>query len=158
MIYIVTLVVILLLVYQFDIVGKTQNKLLYYNMLMCWLTAISAFQYCVGSDTPIYMYEHDVYSWKDFTWDYIFSFPKRQPGWVLLSLMGKLFSDDYFVIKLFQAIIVNVAIFKFFRKQSKAIFTCIFFYFIMLYLDFSFNIMRASIAIAIFLLGYLYFI
>lgn len=157
MIYIVTILVVLVLVFHYDVNENIYNRMTAYYVLMCWFIAVSAFQYCLGSDTPPYMHEYDKTQWRDINWGNIISLNNRQFGWLLLINTCKLISRDYFALKLFQAAILNVAFFLFFKRRTKAIFTCIFFYSIFLYLDLNFNLVRQSIAVAIFLLGYNYY-
>jgi hypothetical protein len=125
---------------------------------MIWFIAISGFQYCMGSDIVIYMKEYDYTTWQDVSLDAIFGFNNRQLGWIFLVNICKIISNDFVFLKIIQASFVNIVFFIFFKKQSESIFTCILFYAIFLYLDFNFNVLRQSIAVAIFLLGYKYYI
>lgn len=157
MIYIITILVLLALVFHFDINGNTRYKITAYYILMFWFIAVSGFQYCIGSDMPPYMYEYDAVQWKDVTWDSITGLNNRQLGWILLINFCKLISKDFVVLKIIQAIFLNVAFFTFFKRQTKALFTSILFYSLYLYLDLNFNILRQSIAVGIFLLGYTFY-
>lgn len=148
---------VLILVFHYDINGNIYNRMTSYYVLMCWFIFVSAFQYSIGSDTPPYMYEYDRIQWKDINWSNIFSLSNRQFGWLLLLNLCKLISHDYVTMKIIQAVILNLAFFLFFKRRTKAIFTCILFYAIFLYLDFNFNLIRQSFAIAIFLFGYNYY-
>lgn len=158
MIYIITLLVLLFLVYHYDVNGNTRNRMTMYYILMFWYIAVSGFQYCMGSDIIVYMEEFDYSDWSDISTDNILGLYKRQFGWVLLTNIAKTIYSDFFLLKLIQAIIVNVVFFDFFKKQSNAIFTCILFYSLLVYLDFNFNLLRQTFAISIFLIGYRFFV
>lgn len=158
MIYILTLVVLLYLVFYYDVNGNTRNRMTAYYLLMAWFIAVSGFQYCMGSDIIVYMDEFDYADWSDISTDNILGLYKRQFGWVLLTNVVKSLCSDFFLLKFIQAVFVNVVFFDFFKKQSNAIFTCVLFYSLLVYLDFNFNLLRQTFAIAIFLLGYRFFV
>ncbi len=157
MIYIITLLVLLFLVYHYDVNGNTRNRMTAYYILMFWYIAISGFQYCMGSDIIIYMNEYNDTDWSDLMFDSLVDLNSRQFGWILLSNICKLVSNDFLFFKIVQAAFLNAVIFIFLKKNTEAIFTSIFFYSIFLYLDLNFNILRQSFAIGFFLLSYIYF-
>jgi len=158
MIYIITLLVLLFLVYHYDVNGNTRNRMTAYYILMFWYIAISGFQYCMGSDIIIYMNEYNDTDWSDLMFDSLVDLNSRQFGWILLSNICKLVSNDFLFFKIVQAAFLNAVIFIFLKKNTEAIFTSIFFYSIFLYLDLNFNILRQSFAIGFFLLGYRSFV
>ena len=57
------------------------------------------------------------------------------------------------MVQLIQAAFVNILIFKYIKKHSKNIFTCVFFYFWMGYTGYTMEIMRGSMSIALCLFG-----
>ena len=103
MIYIITLVLLLVLVFHYDVNGNSNYKMTVYYILMFWFIAISAFQYCLGSDMPPYMYEYDAVQWKDVTWSSLTGLNNRQLGWLLLINICKLISNDFVILKIIQA-------------------------------------------------------
>lgn len=158
MIYIVTLILICGLVYNYDILGKEKYKISWLYILMVWLTSISAFSYCVGADTPGYMHSYDAYTLNNFSFDEIMQDNVRiQPLWSLLLYACHIFSDDYLLFKIVQAIVLNFSVILFLKKNSKYWFVGILLYCCFLYLDYNFNIMRQSFSLACFLLGYRYY-
>lgn len=157
MIYIITLLVLLFLVFHYDVNGNTRNRMTMYYILMFWYIAVSGFQYCMGSDIIIYMEEYDDTDWSDLILDSFVDLNSRQFGWILLSNLCKLVSTDFLFFKIVQAVFLNTVIFIFLKKNTEAIFTSIFFYSIFLYFDLNFNILRQSIAIGFFLLSISYF-
>ena len=57
------------------------------------------------------------------------------------------------MVQIIQASIVNILIFKYVRRHSNYIFTCILFYFFINYLNYTMEVMRGSISIVICLFG-----
>ena len=157
MIYIITLLVLLFLVFHYDVNGNTRNRMTMYYILMFWYIAVSGFQYCMGSDIIIYMNEYNDTDWSDLMLDSFVDLNSRQFGWILLSNLCKLLSSDFLLFKIIQASFVNIVMFVFVKKQTNAIFTSILFYSIFMYFDLNFNILRQSFAIGFFLLSFNYF-
>lgn len=159
MIYLLPIFVLCFLICRYDILEKKNYRNICFYLILIWLICISAFQYCVGADTPRYMYDYDKFRLESFDWKYIFTSDIRaQPGWNLLMYLCHFISDDYLAFKIIQAIFLNVTILCFFKSNSKYLFTCILLYCLYLYLDYNFNLMRQSFAVAIFLIGYKKFI
>ena len=146
MIYIVSLLLCLYLVWMYDILGYTKNKWHWYYLLMAWFIAVSGFQYMVGTDILTYMEEYN--EWYDqLRFDVGDIEGKRQPGWVLLCYGCRLITHDFTLLKMIQATFVNVAIFLFFKRESKYVFFCVFLYAITSYLLINFNILRQGFAL-----------
>lgn len=151
MIYILSLLLCLYLAWMYDVIGRTKNKWRWYYLLMTWFIVLSGFQYMVGSDMPGYMesYQND-FNHLRFDIDNLGG--HHQPGWVLLCYMCKQISDDFFLLKIVQAIFANVAFFVFFKRESNYPFFCILLYAITTYLVLNFNILRQSFSIGFVLL------
>ena len=152
MVYIVIILLTILGVFIFDFSNKEKNKIRdrYYFALCILLTAVSAFQYRIGADMPAYMGEYWQYG-SGISWAHISSYSSRRPGWALLNIICNGISNDFVVLKSVIAIFVNGIIFRFFKKYCNYLFLCLLLYFISLYLPLNFNILRASIPIALFI-------
>lgn len=146
MIYIASLLLCLFLAWMYDVLGYTQNKWHWYYLLMTWFIAVSGFQYMVGTDIPVYMEEYDKF-YNELRFDVGDVDGKRQPGWILLCYGCRQITDDFTLLKLIQATFVNIAIFSFFKKESKYVFCCISLYALTSYLLINFNILRQGIAL-----------
>lgn len=151
--------VCLFLVWKYDFQGDTRNKNFWYRGLLVWFIALSGFQYCVGVDIPRYMEEFQSLS-KQFNVDVISNMTdgsKRQPGWLFLSWVCRLFTDNFLFFKIVQAVFFNVAVFSFFKRESKYVFLCVFFYAVSDYLVINFNVLRQgfSIAFGLYAISYL---
>lgn len=146
MIYIISLILCVFLAWMYDVMGYTRNKWHWYYLLLVWFIILSGFQYMVGTDIPLYMDEYNqLYNELDFNIGEVES--KRQPGWILLCYGCRQITDDFLLLKLVQAIFVNIAIFSFFKRESKYVFCCITLYALTSYLLINFNILRQSIAL-----------
>lgn len=121
------------------------------------LICLSGFRYKVGGDTHNYMYAHEFLpSLAEFGSSEV-DFEKLQPFWLLLSALAKSISDEFFVVQFLHAILLNAIIFNYIRKNTAYPFTAIFFYAVAVYPYFNFEILRESLAIAVFLLAVPYF-
>ncbi len=157
MIYILTLIVIIILSYKYDIKGEKKYKERWYNILLIWFIAISGFAYNVGSDIPFYMESYtDFTPYKLNKQDNIFTNYRYQPGWIILNIGCNLITSDFVILKMIIASFLNCVIFRFIKKHCKAIFLGVFFYAIFMYFDLNFNTLRQSMAIGFFLIGYEY--
>ena len=146
MIYIVSLLLCLFLAWLYDVLGYTQNKWHWYYLLLVWFIAVSGFQYMVGTDMPVYMEEYDeFYNELDFNVGDIEG--KRQPGWILLCYICRQITDNFTLLKIIQASFVNIAIFSFFKRESKYVFCCLSLYALTSYLLLNFNTLRQGIAL-----------
>lgn len=149
MIYLSSLALCLCLAWCYDILGCKKNKNVWYNILLVWFIFVSGFQYMVGTDIPIYVEKyqnfHSSLSIDTFS---SFSEDRQQPGWVMLTWLCRHFSDNFLLLKIVQASFFNIAIFSFFKRESKYIFLCVFFYAISIYLVTNFNVLRQSFAVA----------
>lgn len=156
MVYLIAILLIIagVLVFDFRLFSTTYriSKLhsFYYFVVCCYLIFISAFQYRIGADMPAYMGEYEQYS-MNLSWDYLNGFSSRLPGWVLLNVICNWMSSDFLCLKIITALFVNIILFKYFKTNTKYWFTCLFVYVISFYLTLNFNVLRASISIAIFI-------
>lgn len=146
--YILSLIVCVYCVIHFDIFERRNNRKLAYRWLLIWFIVLSGFQYMVGIDIVSYVKEYQTLNTNNLTWKDITEYHVRyQPGWMLLCYICRFITSDYVLIKMIQAIFLNVAIFSFFKKHSQYLFTSILLYAISDYLVLNFNVMRHSFAI-----------
>ena len=68
----------------------------------------------------------------------------------------RFFTGDFVLFKTIQAVFLNVAVFSFFKKETKSIFLCIFLYALISYLVLNFNLLRQSFALGFALYSYSY--
>ena len=118
------------------------------------LITIAAFAYNLGSDTSEYYrifktiptigeLSIDIFSKSKHTW---------QPGFVLLFSFLKTLCNNYLFYQIFHAILINIIIFRFVKKYSICVGLTLFFYCMLNYLDYNFEIQRESFCIILGLL------
>lgn len=157
MVYLLTLIVLCLFIYLFDLnKGSQKTAKLCFNLFTVWLILLSGFAYQVGADIPGYMQEYDTFGIKKIeSFSDLFGFKdNRQPLWVLLEYICHSISSNFFVFKLVIAIIGNWAFCRFIYKHSDYPFVTLLFYCLIVYLNLNFNALRQFMAIAFFLMGY----
>lgn len=150
MFYIFSLLLLLFFAYYHDIKHIEKNRLLHYRLILLYLISVSGFQYMVGVDTYYYVKEFEKLNIDSFQISDLFSSmeERRQPGWMLLMYGCRFFTSNFFWPKMIHAIILNVAVTKFFWKESKVPFLCVFIYALSGFLVLNFNALRQSLAIA----------
>lgn len=152
MIYLLILILLLFFAFIYDF-GKTftGRKTTYYFVLIL-LICLSGLRYRVGGDTLMYMWTYPNIPALNELGDYDFTlYIKLQPLWVLLCSIAKSVTEEFYMLQILHAIIINTLIFSFIKANTKYIFTGILFYYIGYYGYFNFEVLRESIAIAIFL-------
>ena len=154
MIYFVIALLLFYLLYNYDVCSRTCNKNLWYNILLIIFILFAGLRFRVGGDTLGYMASYD-----SFTDIFKFKFStvidiRFQPLWSLYCSVLKTISPSFVLLQFANATIINCVIFSFARKHSQYPFTVIFFYYILYYLLFNFEIMREALAVSVFLLGF----
>lgn len=126
-------------------------------LFVCWLSIVlvAGLRYQVGGDTLSYMYDFDCVMVPicDLTWELIQANPYNLL-WVLLNAVCKQCWNDFVLVQLVHAVIVNTAVVYFFAKHTQRVFTALFFYVLCYFLFYNTEIMRASLAMAVFLFGF----
>ena len=150
--YLIPLLMILYCMIQYDINGRVENKSAWYYGIMIYLILLSGFAYRLGGDGQTYLREYSEYSLSDgFGWAVLGKYPGRLPGWVLLNKLCRVVCKDYWFFKLVHATLLNVLMFFGIKNVSKWIFTCLLFYFVLVFADINFQLLRQALAIGIFL-------
>lgn len=150
MIYLVVLLLLLLLSFRYDICGKTIRRDQWYQVVLIIFILIAGLRYRFAVDTIGYLnsfYYNTPYLWEiDLAKLETFRF---EPLWVFINSLVKSLGGKFFVVQIIQASIVNILIFKYFKKHISYPFLCVTLFFIMDYHYFCMMIMRNAIAIAI---------
>lgn len=156
MIYLIVLILLLFLSFRYDIQEKTKNFDFWYRFVLLVFILIAGLRWRLGYDTPNYLesfyYRYPTLGKFSFT-DYGIG---KDPFFVLINSVVKTLGGRFFVVQLIQSSIVNVLIFKYIKKHSRYVFTCILLYFVCFYYDYNMEIMRASISVVICLFAYDY--
>lgn len=153
MLYFIIVLLILIGTVRFDISGCCKGRLHYFWFIVILLILLSGFAYRLGGDGYVYYREYDKYvDIFDFDARYLDKFSStRLPGWMILTSITKTFISDYWFFKLIHAIIVNGLFAYGLSKCTRYIFSALFFYFVLIYFNFNFQVMRESLAVGIFM-------
>jgi hypothetical protein len=133
--------------------GKRVGRNEWYYAVLVILTLIAGLRWRVGTDTIAYLarFYHDYPTLGNLSFkDYGFG---KDPLYALINVVVKTLGGRFYMVQIIQATIVNTLIFQYIKRHSKYIFTCVLFYYIMCYLNFNMETMRASISIVICLFG-----
>ena len=138
---------------RYDLCGRTRGKNFCYNVVLLILILVAGLRWRVGTDTLAYItrFYHlyptiDGFSFRDYGFG-------NDPFYALINVFVKTIGGRFYMVQIIQASIVNILIFKYVRRHSNYIFTCILFYFIINYLNYTMEVMRGSISIVICLFG-----
>lgn len=156
MIYSLSILFCVVLAVIFDVKGCQKNKQFWYSVLLLWFILLSGLQYCVGTDIFEYISFYKNFKTSDFKlsdFGYYMDYQK-QPGWIALNYVCRLITDDFILVKIIQAVFINVALFSFFKRETKYIFICVLIYALLSYLVLNFNAYRHSFALGFALYGY----
>ena len=108
--------------------GKSNmTKLVPYMILLIFVILISGLRYRVGIDTLNYMEVYNSLPSANNISDIFDSEGNysMRPLFLLLVVISKLFSNDFWVCQLLHAIILNSCVFYFLYKESKYPFFCV---------------------------------
>ena len=149
MIYIATLFLLLLLSFCYDINGKKKNRDFWYNAMLVAFILIAGLRWRIGLDTTNYLghFYHEYPTLDHFSFeDYNIA---KSPLYVLINSFVKSLGGRFYVVQIIQATFVNTLVFKFIKKHSQYIFTCLFFYAISCYTTYNMETMRASMGVVV---------
>ena len=158
MIYFIIGLYLFVLAYLYDVKLYKYNFKVNYYISLIILVLIAGFRYRMAPDSVVYLND---YLYRTSTLSDLkvtsFTLSRYQPLWIILNSFCKTISKDFVLMQLVSAFILNASVFYFFRKLTSKVFSCILFYYISSYLYFNMEIMRESLAIAMFLLAMLNF-
>lgn len=153
-IYLTIFLILLLCILVYDLGGTKQYREAHIRLILFALVLVSGLSYRLGGDGIGNMLEYKVYgNISDLSFKYLIGFQGKQPGYVLLCTLCKTITDDYFLFKLVHAIIINTAYVNAIRANVRYTFSGLMVYFILIYFNQNFQLIRESFAIAFFLLS-----
>ena len=150
MIYLVVLVLLIFLMYHYDIKGNEAKKNFWYGFTLFALIMISGLRYRIGGDTVNYLYNY--YHSIPCIWDISssnYDEVSYEPLFFLFNSLVKSLGARFFIFQLLHALFVNGLIFLYIRKHSNYLFTCVLFYFVWMFPMYNFEEMRASMSLSI---------
>lgn len=157
MIYLIPFILICFGIYAYDYKHASRNKLLCWLAIYIFLVVIAGLRYRLGGDTVFYVRNfnntHTITNLSQID----FESSRFAPGFIVLVSLCKSISNEFYVLQLVVAFIVNTSIFYFFKKYSRNPFFSLLLYYVFLYIPFSMEILRESIAVSICLLAWPFF-
>lgn len=154
MIYLVIACYILFLSYYYDFSGHIKGKKYHYAICLVSLILLAGFRYRLGIDSIRYEYAYNKLPYLSQLTIIDFKESRYDPLFLLLSSFARTISEEFWVLQMMQAILVNVIFFRFFKKNTRNYFFAIFLYFSLLYISNMTETMRESCAIAMLLLAW----
>ena len=149
MLYLSILLLLLYLSYRYDMMEAEVNKEFWYYSMLVVFILVAGLRYRIGFDTPDYLFSfyhvHPVIDNLSLT-DYSIG---KDPIWVFLNSIVKSTGGRFYHVQLIHATFINILIFKYIKKHSSFIFTCLFFYAYCCYMNYNMQIMRGSLSIVI---------
>lgn len=157
MIYLIVILLIIALSYRYDYCKKETGKKVWYFALFIILVCVSGLRYRLGTDSIRYetYYKTIPYLWELSEGYFIKT--RFEPGFVFLMSFCRGISSDFTLFQFIHTIIVNIAVFNFFYRNTRNIFLGLFLYCMILYIPLNFEVLRESLAIACFLFAWEYF-
>ena len=129
-----------------------ESKWYYFNLVV--LVLLAGLRYRVGGDTLMYMSMYHEWPTMDELKYFDFGTALYNPLWYIYTSVAKSISDEFWVLQIIQAVIVNSVFFHFFRKYSpQYYFSAILLYYVGYYCYFNMEIMREILCICILMLS-----
>ena len=149
---IIFLIVIVLSVYNERLTHR--SRIISLVFVCGYIVLLMGLRYRVGIDTMNYMSSYDYTPELKGFFDNDFTETRFEPGYLLLCALCRLVTKDFWLLQLVHALILNICVFIFLYRRTINPFTGIAIYFVLTWLYFNTEVMRESLAIAIFLLNY----
>lgn len=148
MIYLAILLLLLFLSFRYDICGKERGSQGWYMIVLVIFILVAGLRWRLGVDTPNYLdqFYYKTPKLSQLTTDDLYM---TKPLWILLNSFVLTCFGKFYVVQLIHATFINVLFFKYIKKHSRYIFTCLFFYFICMYTSQNMEEMKASISVVI---------
>ena len=158
MIYFIIIFILLYCSYSFDICGKRKYRDRAYTFVLFILILLAGLRWRVGGDTIRYLtsyYSSAPYIWEIRFEDLTFG---GHPLWDILVSLIRSLKMPFFVVQMFESAFVNILLFKYLKKHTEYIFTCVFFYFIGEYFFMNMETMKLSFCVVLCLYAHDFFI
>ena len=158
MIYLIVIFLLLILSFRYDINGKTKGRDQWYLVMLVIFILVAGLRWRIGTDTIAYLnyFYHEYPTIEDFSFEK-YSVIKSN-FYVLMNSIVISLGGKFFIVQLLHATFINGLIFKYIKRHSPYLFTCLFFYAIIKFLSYNTEIMRGSMSIAICLFANDYFL
>ena len=142
-------IILIILTIIFGMIFEKNNKKLYSIIMIILFTLIAGLRnYTIGNDTQPYFHSFNnflVYGYDSF------SISRFEKGYILLNLIVGIFTDNFTIMLTICALIINIFICNFIRKNSKSMCMSFLLFFFCRFFFSEMNIVRQYIALGIFL-------
>ena len=157
MIYLIVLIILLIGVFKYE---RKNFKIGYKWYILEWLLLVllAGLRYKIGGDTASYMGEFDHYPSLSELSSFNFTDAARQPLWYVFTAICKSISQDFVCVQIVHALIVNTVFFWFFKTHSERCFSCVLIYGLFFFMNYNTEVLRASLAVSVFLISYNYLV
>ena len=114
MIYLLVFILLLIPVVKYDWMAKTggENKWYFFNLVI--LILLAGLRYRVGGDTLMYMSMYNEWPAMDELKYFDFEEALYNPLWYIYTSVAKSINEEFWVLQMIQAVIVNCTFFHFF--------------------------------------------
>lgn len=135
-----------MLAIRYDINGKAKYRDQCYLIMLVVFILLAGLRWRLMVDTPNYL--ERFYHWTPLLEHYSFNITKA-PFYTLLNSIVWTLGGRFYIVQLIEASVVNILIFNYFKRHSKYIFTCLFFYALICYTGLSMETMKASFSVVL---------
>lgn len=150
--YFVVLFILLFFVLQNEGKKKIRFNRKEYIISCIILILFAGLRYRIGMDTVGYLDSFQEYpDFHSFQWDRLVGYYDTDPLWLVLNILCKTIWNDFTLVQLVQASVVNVVVFIFVKKWSPLPFFTILLYYCLIWWNFCFEALREALAICFFL-------
>lgn len=159
MIYILIFISIIFCVFLFDFNKSTGASNTVYNFYLIVFILIATLRWKVGGDSISYQnsFEEDIPNLFELDLEFIKDY-KWEPFFVLVFSFCKTITKDFWFFQFIHAIFINTVFFNFIKKNTSYKYIGLTIYSLFFYFYFNFEILRESIAVAIFVLIYPFYL
>ena len=156
MIYLIVLVILLSGLFFFEKSNNPRSKSSWLFFEWVVLVLLAGLRYKVGGDT-IWYYESfaNAPTISELSVSYFID-SEYNFLWIILTAVCKTIYPDFVSFQIVHAIIVNTAFFMFFKRYIKKVFLAVLIYFVFYFFKYNTEILRASLAVSVFLFSFKY--
>lgn len=155
-IYIIIILLSLAATVYFDVMRHVKGRNWVYGGLCILLILVAGLRWKVGGDTYNYLYYFNTQPDLSQLLHYPLWKQDLSPMWLIFVAVCKSICNNFVFLQIAQAAFVNVSFFVFFRRYSHYPFAAVTLYFLLFFLFYNTEVMRAAMAVSVFLWSYKY--
>ncbi len=157
--YLIPLILIIAGIMFYDAQDRTTNRRWLYWFLYAYIVVLFGLRYRIGWDTLSYMmFYEDFPTFATASEASLDEFGQMQSGFQFLWLCLKSADAPFWVYQLIHSTFINAVVFWFIKRNTRYWFCGLLIYYLCYCFYFNTEIMRESIAIAIFMMSYKYLV